>query len=78
MFHANDYWFCTGRFLKILGIYMGAAAILVMSPGPSQEGSTCNLALIGQAVLEKKILKMEAVDNPLGSFFFINTFIQSI
>ena len=45
--------------------YMGVAAILVMWPGcreqnfvpPSQGGSTLNLALIGQAVSEKKMFE---------------------
>ena len=47
-----------------------------------------NLALIGQTDLEKKIFVNgghihvyspgAGADNPLGSIFFINTFIQSI
>ena len=76
----EDFW----RFLP----YIGMAAILVMWPGPfiqtffipSQGGSTWNLALIGQAVLEMKIFENgghihvygpgAGADNPLVYTFF--------
>ena len=66
---------------------MGTAAILVMWPGPhilkvlpSKKGSTWNMALIGQAVSEKKMFENNGyvhvyspragADNPLGSILF--------
>ena len=72
----EDFW----RFLS----HMGMAAILVMWPGPirytffppSQGGSKWNLALVGQAVSEKKMFENNShihvyspgagADNPLG------------
>ena len=75
---------------------MGMAAILVMWPGPfiqtfftpSQGGSTWNLALIGQAVLKRKIFENgghihvyspgQGQTTPWCQLFFINTIIQSI